>query len=139
MKAKKAPNQLILNMLQGPPVPKDFECDGCTMSPDAWFYWACRIHDYEAHKLRKHWGDMVFCGVKNKEIYEGYYKNYVQARENLRSNIRILSTFYVDKRGNLKVRKFWNPKRLIGWQAGKLYGAVTGSIFKWATTGKGKT
>lgn len=32
--------------LFGPPPPADFEDNGCTMSPDGWWYLACRWHDW---------------------------------------------------------------------------------------------
>ena len=141
----KQPHPKILAMLQGADVPADFKCDGCTMSPDGWFYWACRIHDWEASLLRLRWeslqsmyGDdhMAKTGetyIKSK--YESYFRNYNTAQRHLRDNIKILSTFYVNKHGDLRVRKWYNPKRVMGWPASKLYAAVTGSMFKWATTG----
>lgn len=49
----KKPHKLLLAMLQGPKVPKEFECDGCTMSPDAWFYWVCR-KEVPAHRRLVH-------------------------------------------------------------------------------------
>lgn len=132
------PHPRILAMLQGPDVPDDFVCDGCSMSPDGWFYWACRIHDFEANELRARWMLISMFVGEPKVSFENYYRLYVEAKDNLRDNIRILSTFYIDGKGNLRVRPFWHPKRLIGWQLAKLYAGVTGSLFKWATIGKGK-
>lgn len=135
-KKRKKPNKAILNMLQGKRVPKDFKCDGCTMSPDGWFYWACRIHDYEAHDLRGQWDKMRWFSYDSKVVYEGWYRDYLQAEHHLKTNIRILSTFYIGKNNELKVRSIFHPKRLIGWTASNLYSKVTGSLMKWATVGK---
>lgn len=128
----KRPHKLLLAMLQGPKVPKGFECDGCTMSPDAWFYWACRIHDYEYAELRVRFKKIRydrenFLGRSKKTYVEAHVvwklemEKYADDRrladKRLKRNIYILSRLKIDKVGNV-VTKF---PRFIGWIISKIY------------------
>lgn len=138
--SKKQPHPILLDMLQGPKVPKEFVCDGCSMSPDGYWYWACRIHDYEASQLRWMWTSIYHNRDDSniiKYTREKYWVRSQLAKQHLKDNIRILSVFYV-KNGQLRTRRFFNPKRLLGWQAASLYAGVTGGLFKWQTKGTKK-
>jgi hypothetical protein len=136
---KNKPHPYLLAMLQGPKVPPDFICDGCSMSPDGNWYWACRIHDYDAFILRERWAEITDAFANNhprkKEMFEEWYVYSAQTRQRLKDNIRILSLYKV-KNDTIVLRNPFNPKRIIGWQAASLYAYVTGNLFRWQTVAK---
>lgn len=94
----------------GPVPPEYFEGDGCSFSPDLWFREACRIHDWEYKQLRH------LDPTSNE-----WRKGRIKADENLKENIRILSTYMLDSEGKVVFRDHYWLYRYWGYHISKLY------------------
>lgn len=103
------PHPKLLALLKGPRVPDDFQDDGCSVSPDWWFRWACRIHDYEYHLLRT-----MTHGTRE------WKRGRRLADVHLKQNIRILSSWRVRPDGTVSKAPL-RVRGLLGYYLGHVY------------------
>ncbi|HRT03619.1 MAG TPA: hypothetical protein P5513_06730 [Candidatus Diapherotrites archaeon] len=126
---KEKPDQRIIDLLHGPKPPDDFEGNGCTLSPDFWFREACRIHDWEYDLLYK-------IDISNYNGKLEAIRKRKEADENLKKNIEILSTYYIDE-NNQVVKGICKWYHRFGFFLGRVYFGGVRS-FGWIFVLKGK-
>lgn len=159
---KNRPHSILEMMLQGARVPEDFSCDGCTTSPDLHFVWACNVHDYDSAKSSENWrtimqvvdemgekwdseyivpdfwkydselGKYIKVNLRLKQAFETWYTQFESMTNRLKHNIHILSKWKVVN-NELRKRKIYDPKRILGYRLSRLYARATGNWFtSWA-------
>ena len=110
--------------LAGPLVPEGFVDDGCTKSPDGWWVWACRIHDYEYQEIRlMKRRRKKLRPIKDRELRASIKREIVDARfyadYRLKRNIRLLSSDQKDRAifAWFLSRRYHHVVRVLGWFA----------------------
>jgi hypothetical protein len=99
----------MLNKLVGPNPPKDFESNGCTLSPDGFWFIACHVHDFE-YKLA---GELM--AEARTERTQGNHVEYLRLRSKA-THARYTADINLGQ--NIKLCAFM---RYRGWKAVCLY------------------